>query len=270
MTTTIKNLEGTAKLIRVFYKSLFFLIVFLLFLILNSLILVIFTDTKSKLFYTTKVTSFLVKLSLIVFNVNVKVVDKEGLRKGKNFLAVSNHVSYLDIFSIMSIMNSVFVASVDGVKSDILLGTATRLSGSIFVERKNRSRVQEDMESIKEILSLGYNVVLFPEATTSNGDKVLPFKSSFFASATNAKVDVVPICINYTELNGGTVNKTNRDDVFYYGDLQFFPHLFNMMKQQSITLEIRFLKKIAFDPEKNRKELCDEAHKEIIAAFVNL
>ena len=270
MTTTVRSLGGTVKLIRVFYKSFLLLIVFALFLVLNFLISAIFRDTKSKLFYTTKVTTFMLKLSLIVLNVNVKVIDEKRLREGKNFLAVSNHVSYLDIFSIGSIMNSVFVASVDGVEKDVLMGTATRLSGGIFVERKNRSRILEDMEAIKRVLDLGYNVVLFPEATSSNGDTVLPFKSSFFASAINAKIDVVPICINYTGLNGGSINGANRDNVFYYGNLKFFPHLFNMMRQQSITLEIRFLKKIVFDPKKDRKKLCEEAYKEIVAVFMNL
>ncbi|MGI9534237.1 MAG: lysophospholipid acyltransferase family protein [Thermodesulfobacteriota bacterium] len=270
MTTTIKSSGEAVKLIRIIYKSILFTIILLLFLLLNFLISLIFRDTKTKLFFTTKVTTFLVKLSLIVFNVHVRVVDEQGYRKGKNFLAVSNHVSYLDVFSIASIMNSVFVASVDGTERDFLMGIATRLSGGIFVERKNRSRVREDMEAIKNVLDLGYNAVLFPEATTSNGDMVLPFKSSFFESAIYAKADVVPICVNYKDLNGGPVTKANRDNVYYYEDLEFFPHFFNMMKQKSITLEIKYLKKIEFDPKKNRKEMCEKAYKEIVAVFKKL
>ena len=270
MTTTIKSSGEAVKLIRVIYKSFLFLILLILFFILNFLATIIFRSTKTRLYYSTKITTFLVKLSLIVFNVNVKVIDKQRFREGENFLAVSNHVSYLDIFSIASIMNSVFVASVDGIEKDFLLGTATRLSGGIFVERKNRTRVYQDMEAIKNVLDIGYNVVLFPEATTSNGDTVLPFKSSFFASAIYSKADVVVICVNYKELNGNPITKENRDNVYYYEQLQFFPHFFNMMKQKSITLEINFLKKIKYDPKKSRKELCDEAYKEIFDVFINL
>ena len=270
MTTTIKSSGEAVKLIRVCYKSILFLIFLILFLILNFLVSLIFRETKSRLFYTTKVTTFLVKLSLIVFNVNVRVIDGERLRQGKNFLAVSNHVSYLDVFSIASIMNSVFVANADRIEQSTLLGTATKLSGGIFVERKNRSRVQQDMESIKNVLDLGYNVVLFPEATTSNGDSLLPFKSSFFESALYAKADVVPICINYRELNGGPITRENRDNVFYYEHLEFFPHFFNLLKQKSITLEIQYLKKIEFDPQKSRKQLCEEAYREIFAEFKKL
>ena len=270
MTNTVNNSGEAVKLLRVVYKSVLFLIFLILFLILNFLISVIFRETETKLFYTTKVTSLLVKLSLIVFNVNVKVVDENGLRKGKNFLAVSNHVSYLDEFSIASIMNSVFVASVDGVEKDFLLGTVTRLSGGIFVERKNRTRVRQDIEAIKKVLDIGYNVVLFPEGTTSNGDSVLPFKSSFFASAIYSKADVVAICINYKELNGGPITRENRDNVYFYEHLDFFPHFFNMMKQKSISLEINFIKKIEFDPNKNRKELCEEVYGEIFNVFKKL
>ncbi|MGI9554213.1 MAG: lysophospholipid acyltransferase family protein [Thermodesulfobacteriota bacterium] len=270
MVSSVKNSGEAVKLIRVIYKSVLFTVVLILFLFLNFLISLILRDTKTKLFFTTKVTTFLVNLSLKVFNVNVKVVDEQRYRKGKNFLAVSNHVSYIDVFSIASIMNSVFVASVDGIERDLLMGMAARLSGGIFVERKNRSRVREDMKAIKNVLDLGYNVVLFPEATTSNGDSVLPFKSSFFASAIYAKADIVPVCINYKDLNGGPITRDNRDNVYYYEELEFFPHFFNMLKQKTITIEIRYLKKIEFDPKKNRKELCDETYKEIVAEFKKL
>ena len=270
MTMIKENLGEAVKLIRVFYKSLLYLVLLILFLLLNFLISLILRNTKSRLYFTTRITTFLVKLSLIIFNVNVRVVDEHRSRQGKNFLAVSNHVSYLDVFSIASVMNSVFVASVDGIERNTLLGTVTRLSGGIFVERKNRSRVQEDMEAIKDVLDLGYNVVLFPEASTSNGDSVLPFKSSFFESAVYAKADVVPICINYKELNGSPITRANRDNVYYYEHLEFFPHFFNLMKQKSITLEINYLKRIEFNPEKSRKELCDEAYREIFAVFKNL
>ena len=270
MTTTAKRLGEAVKLIRVFYKSILNLLLLILYLVLNSLATLIFRDIKTRLFFTTKISTFLVKLSLLVLGVNVKVVDEKRLREGKNFLAVSNHISYIDVFSIASIMNSVFVASVDGIEEDFLLGLATRLSGGIFVDRKNRSRVQEDMEAIKGVLDLGYNVVLFPETTTSNGDRVQPFKSSFFASAVNARADVVPICINYLELNGEPVTKGNRDNVLYYEHLEFFPHFFNLMKQGEVILEINFLEKIKFDPKVSRKRLCEDAYSQIVAVYKNL
>lgn len=190
--------------------------------------------------------------------------------RGRGFLMVSNHVSYLDIFSIASVMNSVFVASVDGIERNFLMGTAAKLGGGIFVERKTRSRIKQDVEAIEKVLSSGYNVVLFPESTTSNGEKILPFRSSLFESAINAQADIIPAYIVYTELNGTPVNRTNRDNVFYYGGAEFFPHLFNMMKQRSIVLEIRFLDTIAYDPETTRKELCEKAYKRITEAKMKL
>lgn len=256
-------MEESVNLIRVVYKSFLFVIFFVLFLILNSIVTIVFRSLSSRLFFTTKITTFLLKLSLAVFNVDVKVIDETGSMRGSGFLMVSNHVSYLDIFSIASVMNTVFVASVDGIERNFLMGTAAKLGGGIFVERKTRSRIKQDVESTEKILNSGYNVVLFPESTTSNGEKVLPFRSSLFESAVNAKADIVPAYIAYTELNGTPVNRTNRDNVFYYGSAEFFPHLFNMMKQRSITLEIRFLDSIAYDPEINRKELCEKAYKRI-------
>ena len=261
------TLEQAIKKFRLVYKAILYAICVLLFLLINFIIYILVPGKKNKLYYSTKVTSFIVKISLIVLGVQVTVEDKNSFRSGKNFLAISNHVSYLDIYSIASVMNSVFVASVDGVEKDIVMGTATKLSGGLFVERKNRSRVKEDMDSIKEILDLGYNVVLFPEAGTSNGDGVIPFKSSFFESAINANADVVTICINYTGLNGEPVTKENRDNVFFYGHLKFFPHFFNLLEQKSVSLNIKYMSKIEFDPGRSRKELCDMAYSEISGAF---
>ena len=226
-----------------------------------------FPAEKTNSFSLPGLTTFIVRVTLIILGVSVTVSDKNNFRAGKNFLAVSNHVSYIDVYSIASIMNSVFVASVDGVEKDLVMGTATKLSGGLFVERKNRSRVREDMNSIKEVLDLGYNVVLFPEAGTSNGDGVIPFKSSLFESAINARADVVTMSVNYTGLNGEPVTKENRDNVYFYGHLKFFPHFFNLLEQKSVSLNITYMSKIEFDPARSRKELCDMAYSEISTAF---
>ena len=252
---------------RLVYKAVLYSVCVLLFYIFNFIVYVAVSDRKRRLALSTRITTFIVKLSLIALNINVRVKDENRFRRGKNFLAVSNHVSYIDVFSIASIMNSVFVASVDGVQRNFLLGNATRLSGGIFVERKSSSRVQEDMNEIKDVLDLGFNVVLFPESTTSNGDRVLPFRSSFFESAINARADVVTMCVNYIELNGKPLTKETRDNVYFYEHLHFFPHFFNMLEQKSITIEIDFMSKIEFDPERSRKELCDMAYNEISGAF---
>lgn len=267
----MQNIEKSSELItrkfRLVFKAVLYFVCVLIFFLSNSIVHTVVSDRKKRLLLSTRITTIIVKLSLIVLNIKVRVKDEKGFRQGKNFLAVSNHVSYIDVFSIASVMNSVFVASVDGVEDNFLMGNAARLSGGIFVERKSRNRVQEDMNAIKEVLDLGYNVVLFPEATTSNGDRVLPFRSSLFASAINARADVVTICINYIELNGGALTKENRDNVYFYGHLEFFPHFFNLLEQESITLEIDFISKIEFDPERSRKELCDMAYSEISGGF---
>ena len=240
--------EQIIKKSRLICKALLYLLCVIFFFLVNSIIYFLVPGKKNKLYLSTKATTYIVRMSIFVLGVHVTVEDEKNFRAGKNFLAVSNHVSYLDIYSIASIMNSVFVASVDGVEKDLLMGTATRLSGGLFVERKNRSRVREDMNTIKEVLDLGYNVVLFPEAGTSNGDRVLPFRSSLFESAINAKADVVTMSINYTGLNGEPVTKENRDNVYYYEHLQFFPHFFNLLEQKSVHSISNIFQKLSLIP----------------------
>lgn len=185
-------------------------------------------------------------------NTNIK---SQNFQANKNYLILCNHLSYIDIFILSSLIPSVFIASIDQAKSNIILGKATQLSGSIFVERRHRSNIKEELKSISKILDLGLSLVLFPEGTTSNGERVLPFKSSFLAVAEKNGIQTLPVCIKYRKIDGRDIDYRNKDYIYYYGDMTFFRHFFKFLSVKSIDVELTLLNIIKSTENHSRKDL---------------
>jgi lyso-ornithine lipid O-acyltransferase len=181
-------------------------------------------------------------------------------------LIVSNHLSYVDVLVISALVPSVFITSVE-LKNTALLGTLARLSGSIFVERRKPSGLKHEIEDIVFALGQGLPVVLFPEGTTSNGDRVQPFKNSLFDSAVIAQADIVPVCLRYTRANNKHIAPQNRDKIFYYGGAAFGKHLLRFLSLTSIDVEVVPLARIRIHPGRSRKDLAAETHKVISDAY---
>lgn len=170
---------------------------------------------------------------------------------------------------IFSIFPASFVASVDEVRDDFLTGKVTELSGGFFVERRNRSGLRSEIEAMTEILRLGVNVALFPEGTTSNGERVLPFKTPLLSIAEKGGVNILPVCIRYTKIEGKDIDVHNRDLVYYYGDMKFFDHVGKLLPVKSIDAELTIFEDINPAASASRKELADTVYDIINDAFVN-
>src|SRR6266403_2862272 len=95
----------------------------------------------------------------------------------KSGLLVSNHLSYLDIMVLCSLAPSIFVAKRE-VKHWPVFGWFARLGGTLFADRERRTQVGQLANAMRSVLNQGALVVLFPEGTSSDGQTVLPFKSS--------------------------------------------------------------------------------------------
>lgn len=213
-------------------------------LVLSSVLVAFLTDIfvgnkRRKLICFSKITSFFSKIILKVLRIEVDIKNYENLSKGEgNYFIVSNHLSYIDIFVISSLIPSIFIASVDEVEDKFLVGTLAKFGGSVFVDRRNRAKLTEEIETISDMLRDGLNVVLFPEGTTSNGDRVLSFKTSLLTPAVRSNIDILPICVKYLKVNGENLNAKNRDLVFYYGDMTFFKHFWGVLLLKSVEMEL--------------------------------
>jgi len=122
------------------------------------------------------------------------------------------------------------------------LGQLSLLAGCIFVERRSRLNLSDEIREITETLNAGVNVTIFPEATSTNGEQVIRFRRPLFQSALDAKATLHPLAINYLSIDNQKLTLQNRDHVFWYGDMTFFGHLWGLFKLKEIELTVTFAK----------------------------
>lgn len=226
-------------------------------------------DRKTRLQYFNKTVSAYAKRVLGLIHCEVSTPGFEpNIFKNENFLIVSNHMSYLDILITSSVLPSCFVTSVDMGETKFL-GSLCELGGALFVERRHRGKIEEDTKNLAQTLKDGFNLVLYPEGTSTNGEKVMPFKKSLLMSAVRAQKNILPVCLKYLEVDGEPINLQNRDRVCWYGDIPFATHAANMMKTKSLKVELHFLEPIKVTPESSRHELAEKAYAAVSAAYGN-
>ena len=149
-------------------------------------------------------------------------------------LLVCNHVSYVDIVALVSLAPSMFVAKRE-VKSWPVMGLMASLGGTLFIDRERRTHVGEVNDEIQAALDDGALVIVFPEGTSSDGKTVLPFRSSLLQSATQQKHPLTVARIQYVTASGGA-----DEEVAYWGDAVFFPHLLNLLGKDEVRATVRF------------------------------
>ncbi|MGA2802140.1 MAG: lysophospholipid acyltransferase family protein [Verrucomicrobiota bacterium] len=171
-------------------------------------------------------------------------------------LLVSNHLSYLDILVFTSITPAVFVAKRE-IKYWPVIGWLATLAGTLFIDRKRRTDVRQLAEEIRTVLNQGTLVILFPEGTNSGGRDVLPFKSSLLEPAVRQTHPITVGCIGYA-LEDGDVS----EEVCYWRDMTFFPHMLNLLSKRAVRAFVRFAR---FERSRtDRKELAQQLRLEVL------
>jgi len=157
-------------------------------------------------------------------------------------LFVSNHSSYFDIIVLGSLFNCSFIAKADMIGWP-LVGQLAKLQRSVFVDRKP-ANVGQHSEEIAQRLKAGDSLVLFAEGTTSDGNRILPFKSSLLSVAEQAPPDmnltIQPVSIIATRLDGMPLGRAMRPLYAWYGDMPLAPHIWAALKAGKLTVEVEF------------------------------
>ena len=215
--------------------------------------------------YCSQVTSFYCGIALKILGVNVSVVEKGQFPKDQNAMYVSNHLSYIDILIIAAQQPTLFITSIE-VKHTFFIGLMSTLGGSLFVERRSVSGVRRDIVKIAGLLADGFNICFFPEATSTNGSEILPFKSSFFEAAKKAGITIIPLCIRYPFIDNLPADESNLDFVCFYGDMTFFPHLIKLMPLKRIEVELIVTEKVS-PRQYSRKEMAEVSYNRVLEAY---
>jgi 1-acyl-sn-glycerol-3-phosphate acyltransferase len=200
-------------------------------------------------------------------HVDVKVtgLNRERLQN-QNFLFIGNHMSYLEVLALSAQVPSIFVTSVDMGETK-LIGTLAELVGAIFVERRNRKQIAVDLKKITQALKDGYNVVVYPEGTTGNGEALLPFKTSLLNAALEAHKDIWPVCARYLEFNGEPFAMHNRDKLCWAGDTTFGQHITGLLTSDGSKIELEFLEPIKVTADSDRHDLAKQAFAMLTEAY---
>lgn len=172
-------------------------------------------------------------------------------------LFVANHCSYFDIPVFASLLPASFVAKIE-VRSWPLLGLLARLQSTIFVARRvTATRASRDVIAAR--LRAGGNLILFPEGTTSDGNRVLPFFSGLMALAgsplSGTDLVVQPVTISYVRENGIPIGYARRSRFSWYGDMALARHFWQAMHGGRLRVEVRFHPPIAARAFADRKAL---------------
>lgn len=177
------------------------------------------------------------------------------------FLLVANHLSYVDIIVLSSLVDCCYVSRGD-VEHWPVVGTLCKSMRVIFVDRGRRSDVGRVSRVMAERLAEGEGVTFFPEGTSTAGDRIIPFKPSLFDCAVQTRVPVHYAALGYATGGGQPPAFLT---VCWWGDMPFFSHFVSLLELKHVRATVTFgSEPIAGE---DRKELARELWSAIDAQF---
>ncbi len=192
--------------------------------------------------------------------------------RARPVLFASNHVSYLDITVLGSLVPASFIAKSE-VASWPLFGWLARLQRSVFIDRQARRSTPQQRDTIARRLSDKEALILFPEGTSSDGNRVLPFKSALFSvaqsSAAEDAITVQPVSVAYTKLDGLPIGRRLRPLFAWYGDMSLAPHLWTVVGLGTVEIVVEFHRPTTLAECGSRKLLAEYCEKRVAEGVAN-
>ena len=180
-------------------------------------------------------------------------------------LYVCNHVSYLDIEVLGGLIPGSFVAKAE-VATWPFFSTLAKAQRTIFIERRS-GKTSDSRDEMMRRLNTGDNLMLFPEGTSSDGTRVLPFRSALFGVAQLRRNDrpimVQPVAIAYTRLDGIPLGRYWRPLFAWFGDLDLVPHLWQMVCLGETEAIVTFFPPVDIDRLGDRKKLAEYCFRQV-------
>ncbi len=193
-------------------------------------------------------------------------------------LLVANHISWLDI-SVLSAVGPVSFVAKSEVGTWPFISWLAKLQGTVFVDRVQRMNTHISANEIINRLRDGDHIVIFAEGTSSDGNRVLPFKTSLFAAAKPRGEDartheesiyVQTLAIAYTHQQGLPLGRRGRPIVAWYGDMEIAGHAWGVLKRGPLDVHVRIGKPVKLDDFADRKALAAFAEREIRQAVADI
>lgn len=173
-----------------------------------------------------------------LLGLRVRVLGRPAGRPGgRAVVYVSNHTSWLDIPVLGGVLEACFVAKAEVGRWPVV-STVAWLGRTVFVSRRARTTGRE-RDDMRARLNRGDNLILFPEGTSSDGCRVLPFRSAFFSAAEGERPPLVqPVTVVYDRLAGLPVGRVGRPVFSWYGDMELGGHFWRFARWRGTRVTV--------------------------------
>lgn len=150
-------------------------------------------------------------------------------------LLVANHISWLDILVMHAARHCRFVAKAD-VKHWPVIGTMATAAGTLYIERESRRDALRVVHRMAESLQAGDILAVFPEGTTSDGTRLLPFHANLLQAAVSADAPVLPVALQFFDADTGRISRS----VCYIDDDTLIGSIWRTLAGPSITAVVSY------------------------------
>jgi lyso-ornithine lipid O-acyltransferase len=207
----------------------------------------------------------------LILGIKVTVAGDEGQLERGGYVIIANHVSYVDGIVLGSIFPILFVSKRE-VKSWPIVGQWNVLCGTIFINRQRKGLVGALIRELTRKLKQEANILLFPEGTSTNGEKMLPFQTVPLAAPLRSRSIIVPVTVTYKAIDEQPVTTANRDGVYWYGDMEFVTHFWNLLALRSVEALVTIQPRIECfhypDNSAGRKKLAEDCYNSVLGRNV--
>lgn len=211
---------------------------------------------------TPAITRAVCRAAFPILGIGYRVTGKPMDRIGA---VVANHVSWLDIFALNACQRVYFVAKTE-VAGWLLIGWLARATGTVFVRRDPREAVAQKAV-LEERIRAGHHLLFFPEGTSTDGLRVLPFKSTlfsaFFTPGLEREMLIQPVSLIYRAPKGAEARYYG-----WWGDMTLGPHMLKVLARwRHGEIEVAFHAPVAVNEFESRKALaahCERAVRSVL------
>lgn len=208
--------------------------------------------------------------------VGIRLHIEGSIERDKPVLVVANHSSWLDIPVLSAVAPVSFVAKKE-VGGWPFVSRLARLQRSVFVDRTRRTAVADTTSEMAHRLAAGDALVLFAEGTSTDGNRVLPLRTSLFGAVMPGRDELAPsrgvvqtCAVVYRQLHGLPIDRAGRSLIGWYGDMEMGRHAWELLKAGPLDVSIRIGPPVAFSAFAGRKQLARHAEDQLRESVVSL
>jgi 1-acyl-sn-glycerol-3-phosphate acyltransferase len=185
----------------------------------------------------------------------------DGHTSTQPILLVSNHVSWLDILAINAVRPVRFVSK-SGVRRWPVLGFMVASAGTLFIERERKRDALRVVHQMAEALQAGDSLAVFPEGTTSEGPKPLPFHANLLQAAISTQTPIQAVALRYSD-----APNPFSPAAAYVGEMTLLSSLWAVAGARELVAHVRLLPSPLPEPDAARHTLALELHQAVCLAL---